>query len=448
MIHLLPTPKIALKKIFFSVAKRLHSYLHSKRGRYALAATIDLVLITTILINGITSASQIITPLVSPLMSLHTLPEGKNSSYEVYGYAPHWNIDKLDGVDFKTLTTLAYFGIELNGDGTFVKDDPGFQTFKSSKATELFKKAHANSTRVVLTLTQMQNDPIRELMDDSEAQKTAIDGAVELVKKRGIDGICIDLEYTGNPGQEYRDKFTKFVADLTARMHQEIPQSQVSVAVYASAVKDPKIYDIQSLAALNIKVFMMAYDFAVAGSDNAIPTSPLNGHEKGKYWYDVATATNDFLKVMPSKKLILGVPYYGYDYLVYEPVVKAETRPWYSWRGKPTSQTFTELNNRLRENVDGIGQIKKGWDEDGKVGYVAYHLTDTDTWRMIFMEDTKSLGIKYDFAKSKNLAGVGIWALGNDEGTNELWALLQEKIGSKSLADSKILEKQVADINE
>ena len=39
---------------------------------------------------------------------------------------------------------------------------------------------------------------------------------------------------------------------------------------------------------------------------------------------------------------------------------------------------------------------------------------------------------KYDFIISKNLAGIGIWALGYDDGYDKLWNALGEKVGVKS----------------
>src|SRR5207253_2319053 len=141
-------------------------------------------------------------------------------------------------------------------------------------------------------------------------------------------------------------------------------------------------------------------------SDQAIPTAPLYGHETGQYWYDINTAVNDFLAHMPAKKLILGVAWYGYNYPIYEPKVKAETRPYYSWRGTPVAQTYSLAQRYIQPDMEGISDFKTGWDDAGKVGWKAYFVENTQTWRMIFLEDTRSLGIKYDYAKSKNLGGV------------------------------------------
>lgn len=383
-------------------------------------------------INPASSVKKIFFPITSSWRSLTSLKDVKNTR-EVFGFAPYWNFDKLDNIDFDTLTTLAYFDVKVDAQGNLIKDDPGYNTFLSRQATDLFKKAHRSGTRVVLTLTQMDPWAIEAIMDNPEAQQNLINQAVDLVAKRGIDGINVDFEYGSDPGQAYRDKFSNFVADLTREMHNRVTSSRVTVAVYASAVKDPKIYDIKVLAQNSDGIFMMAYDFAVADSDTAMPTSPLYGHKEGKYWYDVSTAVSDFLTYMPSQKLILGIPWYGYNYPVAKPGVKSETAYW----GGSMSQTYATV-------MDNISPDMTGWDNSGKVGWRAY-IDESGTWRMIFVEDPKSLKIKYDFAKSKNLGGVGIWALGNDDGKQELWNQLRDNFGAKLAKDINITNKSIND---
>lgn len=353
--------------------------------------------------------------------------QAKDSRYEVFGFAPFWMMDKLDNVDFSVLTTLAYFGVEVGIDGSFDAQDPGLKTFNSHSARQLFQKARSENTKVVLTLTQMTNNKILAFLDNEASQSNAINQSVTEVKDKGIDGINVDFEYIGNPGDGYRKKFNNFVSNFAKILHKEVPNSKLTVSVYASSVKEPKLYDIPQLGENSDGIFMMAYDFAVLGSKNAIPTSPLFGHKEGQYWYDIATAVDDFLQVMPASKLILGVPYYGYNYAVYEPGVKATTRPRYSYRGKPSAQTYSIVQENIKPDIE-------GWDEYGQVGWRAYYAYKTKTWRMVFLEDVKSLGLKYDFAKQKGLSGIGIWALGFDTGKDELWRLLAEKFGTKELA--------------
>lgn len=374
---------------------------------------------------------------ISPIPQVLEL-RARNSTHEVFGFAPYWKFGSLQNIDFSVLTTFAYFGIPVNSDGTLDTTDQGYSTFHSDQATQIFSKAHSSGTRVVLTVTQMDNSTIENFLDNPDAQKNLINQSISEVKDKRIDGINVDFEYQGDPGDDYRNKFTDFISNLDKNLHERVPGSKLTVSVYAASMKDPKIYDIKNLAKNSDGIFMMAYDFAVSGSDNAIPTSPLYGYKVGKYWYDVSTAVEDFLKVMPSDKLILGLPWYGYNYLVYTPEVKAETRPYWSWRGQPVAQQYSVAKN-INQNSDGVSAYQTGWDNEGKVGYKAYYDQNNGTWRMIFLEDKKSLGIKYDFAKSKNLGGVGIWALGFDEGTNDMWGVLKNKFG-ENLAKSNSYE--------
>ena len=157
-------------------------------------------------------------------------------------------------------------------------------------------------------------------------------------------------------------------------MHEAVPGSRVTVSVYASSAKPgtKKLYDIAAIGNHADGVFMMAYDFAVAGSEVAMPTAPLYGKKEG------------------------------------------------------------------------IDAYKTGWDDVGKVSWRAYHIAETDTWRMLFLDDAKSLGMKYDYAMEKNLAGVGMWALGFDSGRSELWNVLRDKFGAK-LTDSRVVNRTIVE---
>lgn len=432
-------PRLVQKKdSLASILRKTARRFPLATGHYSLALSIDVILLVLILVGGARPTQNLISPLLMDnLHPLTPLTQGK-SQKEVFGFAPHWTLNKLDNIDFSVLTTLAYFGVDVDGEGRLDKSGNGYETFMSRQATDLFRKAHASGTRVVLTVTQMTDEQILTLMDSEPAQSRAIDEIVAAVRQRGIDGINVDMEYTGDPGQYYRDRFSDFIANLAQRMHQEIPASKVTVSVYASAVKDPKIYDIKALGRNSDGIFMMAYDFAVAGSDNAIPTDPLYGHQSGKYWYDIASAVNDFLSRVSPDKIILGVPYYGYNYAVEEPEVKAATLPY--WYGSPATQTYSNAQASINPDMPGIDGYKEGWDPEGQVPYKAYFIDGV--WRMIFLDDTRSLSLKYDFAIQKKLAGVGIWALGFDHGKRELWDVLAQKFGIK-LADASVLGKPI-----
>lgn len=390
---------------------------------------------------------HVISPIASNFIPLHSLRENEVKEYqhEVFGFLPHWNFDNTDSIDYEALTTLAYFDVKIAPNGLLQKEDAGYKAFISNQATQLFRRAHKNGVRVVLTLTMMNNSDIRAFLDNADAQQQTIEEAVDLVKRRGIDGINIDIEYDGDAGESYREKFTAFAAALTEEMHAEVPASKVTVSVYASGVRYPKVQDIAAVSQVTDGIFMMGYDFAVSSSEVAMPTAPLGGYKEGKYWYDISTAIEDFLAVMPAEKLILGTPWYGLNFEVYEPTFKAETVSWYYWGRQGVIQTYNNVKELVHPNRIDATAFKTGWDDVGQVGWQAYYTPSTGTWRMVYMDDPRSLGAKYDLAKEKGLLGVGIWAIGFEGDSTEMWDVIRKKFGTK-IADIRISQKPIYEL--
>lgn len=352
-----------------------------------------------------------------------------HKKWEVLGFAPYWTLQRLDNVDFSTLTTFAYFGIPIKPDGRFDRNHAGYTMMATERVQKIFAKANANNAKVVVTLTQMNNDIIEEFLDDPNAQRLVGYETVVLLTERNLDGVNIDFEYNGDPGAEYKNKFSQFIRRYTEYVHKSVPSSFVTVSVYASAVKESKLYDIRLLGQVCDGVLMMAYDFATTSAKKVMPTAPLGGYKEGKYWYDISTAVDDFLTQMPAHKLILGVPYYGYNYPVATPLPNTRTLT-RTYRRAAYAQTYESVQTDLHGLNPDIRFLTSGWDEVGGVGWKAYK-DERNTWRIIFSEDKKSLSKKYDFIKEKNLMGVGIWALGFDKGRPELWDLLSSKFGPK-----------------
>ncbi|MBI4058624.1 glycoside hydrolase family 18 protein [Candidatus Microgenomates bacterium] len=388
------------------------------------------------------SINKLFSPLdhLIPIKPLHAQKPGK----EIFGFLPYWNLSNTDSIDFETLTTLAYFGVPIKKGGELDRSNIGYKIFKNNTATEIFQKAHHNGTKVVLTITQMDNNTILKFLDSKSSQDKTITEVVDEVDKRGVDGVNIDFEYIGDPGKEYANKFTTFAGNLTRAMHAKNPDSYVTTSVLAGSVKNKNLYNIGDLASNTDGIFMMAYDFATYRADTVMPTSPLFGYKEGKYWYDVSSAVNDFLQVMPAEKLVLGLPWYGYDYPVLSPGDQATVYQGYASRYKEYYKKNGKLLWRWRtvtvrpsagvqtysDQVDLVSngqEYQQGWDDVGKVGWKAYKNKGDNFWRMSYVEDQQSLGQKYEFAKEKDLGGVGMWALGFEEDKRELWNQLSNK---------------------
>ncbi len=371
------------------------------------------------LITGVFFLSQFaLRNVLAPRFSPDVLATG--DTQEVFGFAPYWSLSKMDNIDWHALTTFAYFSLTVNGDGTIDRNTGEWDSFESKKLDNLFDEAKKNHVRRVITLTQMEPGQIRALLGNEDSWKVIADESVDILKSRDLDGVNIDFEFMPND-ENLRSQFTKFSEYYNRELKSQLNNPYITVSVLASSEKERKIYDIGPLSKIYDAIFMMAYDFYYPGSETIGPSAPLYGYNNGKgpYWYDVSTAVEDFLKVAEPNKIIMGVPYYGWNYPAYAP--QPNTASIYN--------ASATTNDRARDNKLLETTPVGGWDNQAHVSWRGYW--DGDGWRVVYIEDKKSLSDKYDFAKSKKLAGVGIWALGFDSGDDTLWKLLDEKFSPK-----------------
>tara|TARA_B110000483_G_C18204362_1_gene546881 strand:- start:6212 stop:6766 length:555 start_codon:yes stop_codon:yes gene_type:complete len=56
-----------------------------------------------------------------------------------------------------------------------------------------------------------------------------------------------------------------------------------------------------------------------------------------------------------------------------------------------------------------------------------------NTTKEVWFDDDYTLGKKYDFAITNNLRGIGIWALGYDNGYNQLWDVIESKFATDAI---------------
>jgi D-alanyl-D-alanine carboxypeptidase/spore germination protein YaaH len=345
-----------------------------------------------------------------------------NKNYEVFGFAPYWTLSKLDSINWNILTTFAYFSIPVTSGGFLDRSSYEWQVFEGEKLATLFEKAQSHKVRRVITLTQMEPLTIEAFLNDPDSWKRLAWESVEVIKSKNLDGVNIDFEYI--PSNDYlKQNFSNFMDTYTKILNENLANPYITVSVLASSVRFNKIYDISYLAKVTDGVFMMAYDYYYPGSETIGPSAPLYGYNNGKgpFWYDVSTAVEDFLKVADSSKIIMGVPYYGWNYPTFGPVPKGPR----SW-----GRVFATTNKKVSENKLLLTTPIGGWDSQAQVAWRGYW--DASGWHVVYMEDEKSLSVKYDFLLSKNLGGVGIWALGYDF-ENRLWSILSKKFNEKYL---------------
>src|SRR5256714_7930569 len=235
---------------------------------------------------------------------------------EVLGFAPYWQLSQNGNWNYSLLSTVAYFGLDVKGDGQFDMTTPGGQGWNSAALTTIINSAHQAGDRVVVVLKGAQGAAGINQMVTSEAyRQAAITNTLNAIAQKGLDGVNVDLEGTSTNYPSVQAGFTTFIQELSAAVHKQSASAYVTVDTYSgSASWDGGIFKIGDLAPLVDGLFDMAYDmFSADMPGHAAPNAPLNPGALN--WpYNDTTSVSQYLTKAPAAKILLGVPYYGYKW--------------------------------------------------------------------------------------------------------------------------------------
>ncbi|TMD84623.1 MAG: hypothetical protein E6I74_02300 [Chloroflexi bacterium] len=350
-------------------------------------------------------------------------PAGGRLSREVFGFAPYWALSNSGSWNYSLLSTVAYFGLTLNGDGSFNTTDPGWTGWNSQALVDTTNRAHRAGDRVVLVIKNFNEAAINQIVTSSAVTQAAIDNTIAAVASKNLDGVNVDFEgYSSASYPNIQSGLTNFVAQLTAQLHQRLPGAVSSVDTYSgSASWDGGFFNISTLAPAADALFVMAYDMASGNTPgHASANAPLNG-----WTYNDNTAVRQYLLKAPASKIILGVPYYGYKWST------VNTLPNAAATGGAVAETYSQIPGDLTCAIN----LTTGWDASAGSPWAAWWSPavndpcggNHNSWRELYYDDARSLGLKYDLVNAADLKGTGIWALGYDGGSADLWNELQLK---------------------
>ncbi|XP_015211398.2 di-N-acetylchitobiase isoform X1 [Lepisosteus oculatus] len=295
--------------------------------------------------------------------------------------------------DWSKVTTVAAFG----------KFDP-----------ELMCYAHSKGARLVLK----GDVPLSDIVDPSNRTAWILE-KVTLAKKQFMDGINIDIEQEVEEASPEYYALTALVRETTEAFHREIPGSQVSFDVaWSPKCIDKRCYDYVAIAEVSDLVFVMSYDeqSQIWGDCIAKANAPLN---------QTLTAYDDYitLKIDP-KKLVMGVPWYGYDYtcveLSQEGICTIRQVP---FRGAPCSDAagrqvpYKIMMKQINGSISG-----RMWDKVQHAPYYNYKVLKSQAVRsrsnifddqgqihQVWYDDPESISQKAAYVRERGLRGIGMW---------------------------------------
>jgi spore germination protein YaaH len=328
---------------------------------------------------------------------------------EVFGFLPYWELGST--LDYSTLSTVAYFGINLNTDGTLAKSGNGWNGWVSSTATTMINDAHAHNTRVALTVESFAWDSNgvanqTALLSSPTASLTAAQQIAAEVGQRGADGVDLDFEPIA-PGQSAN--YIAFVRTLRV----ELDKVHAGYELTFCGTGHPNTYDLPNLLAAGAAdaVFIMGYDFRGGSPTTTGSIDPLTSPYIS---FDITDAVNAYLAQAPASKIILGLPWYGHAWstgAVHTGNVHPADPNVY---GQPAAVYYSTAAPLAAMNDS--THLGKFYDTVEQTAWTAYYGTygGQPTWRELYFDDAQALTVKCAAIDGWNLRGLGIWALGYD----------------------------------
>ncbi len=366
-------------------------------------------------------------PLQSPLTEsprfnfLSEVLPSHPSQKVVYGYVPYWNLDKV--TIQPELTHLGYFGLTIGPNGTILTrteegGEPGYHKLGSDDWLKLVEEAHNRNATTEIVLAQFNNDDIVAFLSSPEAHQNLIASLDAILLAYPVSGINIDVEYTGEITPALRARLTQFMVTLRQHLNSRYAGVKLSIAMYASAADENNLWEVAELGKTVDYIVIMAYDFHRRSSPLAGPVAPLFGGKE--LWdSDISEHLRAFTNLVPPEKLLLGVPFYGYE--------------WQTTSREPQAHTFPDTGatasfKRVQEVLlkkDEL-QVIEGWNDSALSPYLSY-VEDGNIY-VIYYENSRSLSYKLDYVNQLDLAGIAIWALGYEGDNRELWDVIDRKL--------------------
>lgn len=330
---------------------------------------------------------------------------------KVFGWHPYWMGTAYESYQFNLLSYLSWFSYNI--DSTGHHDNP--EVVKMWKAAQpLRKAAHAHRCKVLLTITNHTKAGNAALLKSPQLQDVLIDDLIGLLDETGGDGIDVNFELVP-PG--LKRNMTAFLQTLSQALKRANPAYVLTLDVPAYGWES--IYELTELDKYVDFFVMTGYDYYGKNSRRDGPMAPLDAQNGPSIRNSVQAYLAGGLK---RDKLILALPYYGAV-----------------WTGQTAH--VDQADNTLR--FEGYltyramrakyAKEKPAYDLERWGGHYSVYNRDLNHYEKCWFDDSITLGRKYSWVLQQKLAGVGIWALGYDNGYPELWNLIATKYASDTL---------------
>lgn len=325
--------------------------------------------------------------------SVSSLPEYINMTWEAV-YSRATDVDALYPMPGLDIISPVWYEL-TDGQGKFTdKTQEDYIDWAKAQGIRLWP-AITNGFDTELTST---------LINDIDLRTDYINALLEIYRSNGFNGINIDFE---NIYKEDREALSQFIAELTAAFHRSGIIVSMDVTFAGGSDTWSKCYDRLILGQWVDFVVVMSYD-------QHWGSSPISGTVAGVDW--IEDNMKELTKEVDSNKIIMGIPFY--------------MRVWFE---RPSGEHVNTMRvtsdaitmHRMEEILD-EGEHTILWDDETGQSYISFIDTEAMAVKKIWIEDSKSLGLKIDLVHTYGLKGIASWCRGYE--LESIWPVLDDAL--------------------
>jgi len=309
-------------------------------------------------------------------------PINRTAEKEVFVFSVRNDESHWKHFDWDVLTTVVMFGY-LN--------------------QSLMCLAHSHGVKVVMLANNN-----KKTMLSPKLRKEWVDDIVEKTEANFLDGINFDFEEEVLKNDSaVREAYTLAVAETYSALKSRSLHYQITVDVAWKPNVDSRFYGYRNLSEVTDFLFVMAYDeqSQIYGDCVAGPNSGLDRAKLGLETYIMDPSYN-----IDPRKLVLGVPWYGYVYQCLQLSGELCFIKKVPFRGVACSDAagrqydYGYLYKTLMTMPEAYT-----WNTSSSTPYFTHSDWMAGTIHQVQFDDPHSLSLKYKLAQVMGLRGVGVW---------------------------------------
>lgn len=357
------------------------------------------------------------------------------ATFDTAIWIPYWRKDEGASSTLANITKVSQispFAFELRNnvivDALKAKEEPWVSLIRQAK----LKNIKVYPSILSYPQTSAEQYDVYLLLAQRKQRTAHVQAIAKLVRDNKFDGIDIDYE---NKLAEDRPYFSAFLRELATALHKDKkklictveartpPESKFATTSAAILSKIEYSNDYGSIGAACDQVRIMAYDqgsddLSLVNQNTALgdaykPVADIEWVKK------IATLA---LKDIPAKKIILGVPTYGYKYEIIPATATTSTR-------------YPRIGSMNFNYADALAKslgVTPSRNSAGELSFTYATTTGVEGEQLgglkqylVWYSDAQAIADKIRIAKLYKLGGVAVFKMDGGQDPN-LWAVLSQ----------------------